>query len=175
MRSSNGSDTVCITARRWPVLGSVPMIGNALDEAAFSDKETKQRIIRDLAARPDEALESIRTVLTTPQKRRWGVAVQVIRAIGYPRNVLAIPELVDQVSDLNSPARNESIQALTEMERSVVVPHLMKALLDSHQTREYWPDAIAGSCSMLARVGREYALACVPAVAYLLSQNIPPH
>ena len=28
---------------------------------------------------------------------------------------------------------------------------------------------------MLARVGREYALACVPAVAYLLSQNIPPH
>jgi HEAT repeat protein len=112
------------------------LIGNALDEAAFSDEETKQRIIRDLATHPDETLESIRTVLTTPQKGLWREVVQVIRAIGYPRNVLAIPELVDQVSDLISPVRTESIQALTEMARSVVVPHLLKALLDSHQTRE---------------------------------------
>ncbi len=112
------------------------MLVAKLDEASFSDEETKQQIVHDLAAHPDETLESIRGVLTQPQKGRWRGAVQVIRAIGYPRNVPAIPELVDQVSDLNSPARNESIQALTEMERSVVVPHLMKALLDSHQTRE---------------------------------------
>lgn len=150
------------------------MIIPKLNEATFSDEQTRERIIGELASQPEETLDALLEVLKFPPKGRWPVAFQVIRAIGYPRNAVAIPALIDQISDLNSPARDEAIQALAEMGTQVVVPHLIKAILDRSQKREYWLDAIAGICSMLRAVEVEYAIRCGPVITYLLGQGIPP-
>jgi hypothetical protein len=80
------------------------MLEAKLDEATFSDAEKRQRLIQELASEPDETIDEVRKILRTNAKRWWKVAVQVIRVIGYPCNVVAMSELIEQISDKNSPA-----------------------------------------------------------------------
>lgn len=143
-----------------------------LDEARLADEQTREWIIRELASSPDETLEGVVGVLKTAQKHRWKIAVQVIRAIGYPRNASAIPQLIDQVSDLNSPAGKEAGETLADMGPHVVVPHLIKTMLERSQRREYWLEAVAGICSMLQSIERDFAIQCGPTVSYLLGQAV---
>lgn len=149
------------------------MIEDQLDKALVADEQVKELIIQELASRPDETLDKVIGILEIAAKSRWGMAIRVIRAIGYPRNAKAIPQLIDQIGDLNSPAFREAIQALEDMGAQVVVPHLIKILVEKKQEDGYWLDSVAGICSMLRSVDREYAVQCGPAIVYLLSQEIP--
>jgi hypothetical protein len=149
------------------------MIEDQLDKAIFADEQVQEHIIQELASRPDETLDETIRILKVAAKSRWGMAIKVIRAIGYPRNTKAIPQLIDQIGDLNSPAFQEAVQALNDMGVQVVVPHLIKVLGEKKPENGYWLDSIAGICSMLRSVDREYAVQCGPAIAYLLSQKIP--
>jgi hypothetical protein len=148
------------------------MIISKLNEATFSDEESRERIIGELASQPDETLDALLEVLKFPPKGRWPVAFQVIRVIGYPRNALAIPLLIDEISDPNSPSWNEAMQALVEMGPEIVIPYFIQTMLDGTSHR-YWIDAIHGICQILniKSVGREYAVPCGPAISYLLSQD----
>lgn len=150
------------------------MIEARLDQATFSDAEERQRIVQALASKPNETIDEIRKALQTNAKRRWKVAVQVIRIIGYPRNAVAIPELVEQVSDKNSPAWEEAIQTLVEMGTEAVVPFLIQAMWDKGQTNKYWAPAMEDICAMLSYVDQEFAEMCGPVITYLLGQNDLP-
>jgi hypothetical protein len=95
------------------------------------------------------------------------VAIHVIRAIGYPQNIAAIPRLIEHLADGNSPIRNIVAQMLDEMEPEGVVPHFIQVLLDP--TRHYdWEAEIQTTCSILWAMRQEYAEACGPTVAHLL-------
>src|SRR5690348_6084095 len=106
------------------------MIESQIDHAVSSEETKRQRIINDLAQHPHETLEAVTDMLKTAPKSRWKVAVQVIRAIGYPHNISAIPELIAQIGDLNSPAWREAAQTLMDMGSQVIIPYLIEALLD---------------------------------------------
>ena len=147
------------------------MTESQIDQAVSSEETMRQRIIHDLAQSPNETLEAVTDMLKTAPKSRWSVAVQVIRAIGSPHNKSAIPELIAQIGDLNSPAWNEVTQTLMDMGSQVIVPYLIEALLDKRKNRNYWLDEVAGICSLLTITPREYAVQCGPAITYLLGQE----
>jgi hypothetical protein len=149
------------------------MIEEQLDKATFADEPVKERIIQELAGRPDETLDEAIDILAIAAKSRWSMAARLIRTIGYPRNAKAIPQLVAHVGDLNSPAFQESVQALREMGANIVVPHLINVLLENNPQNEYWLDAVAGICSMLRSTEKTFATQCGAAIAFLLSQKIP--
>ncbi len=140
------------------------------DEALFADEATKERIIQELVSEPDRTLKAMISILETGPKMRWKLAVQIIRAIGYPHNVAAIPRLIEHVGNINSPYWDEIVQALAEMDSHVVIPYLLLFLLDKSQ-HEYWEADVEGVCWMLQKIDRTYALACGPTMVYLLSQE----
>jgi len=148
------------------------MIVFKLEEARFADSQTKERIIQELADNPEETLIETIAVLGMAAKPLWKLAIQVIRLIGYPRNAIAIPALIDQVADGNSPARNEAMQTLIEMGVEAVSPYFIQTMLE-RKSQKYWIDAIHGICTLLTlrTVGREYAVPCGPAITYLLGQD----
>ncbi len=150
------------------------MIESQFDEAASADEQERKRIISELASHPDETLNVAKQILDGPFKSRWLVAVQVIRAIGYPSNASALPQLIGQVSDINSAAWQEAVQTLVDMGKDVVVPHLIQAIWDRGRTNPYWAPAMEDICSMLLSVDRDYAVQCGPTIAYLLGDKQLP-
>jgi len=150
------------------------MIEAKLDEATFSDAEKRRRIIQELASEPNETIDEVRKILQTNAKRWWKVAVEVIRAIGYPRNAVAIPELIEQISDKNSPAWEEAVQALVEMGAEAVAPFLIQAMLDEGQTNKYWAPALEDICATLSYVDQEFADLCGPVIIFLLGRHDLP-
>ena len=150
------------------------MLEAQLDEATFSNESVRTRIIAKLAAHPEETLGSVLQALQQPIKSRWEVAIQVIRAIGYPRNASALPTLIAHVGDKNSPARQEAIDTLVGMEPQVVVPHLVRYLWQRDQD-QYWGEDVEGICAMLFEVDRAYAVQCGPTIARILGRDdLPP-
>jgi|SRR5579884_201093 hypothetical protein len=144
------------------------MVLNRLDEAVFADETTKGRIVQELASHPEEALGIMIDILGRAPKSRWRLATRVIRAIGSPKNISAIPRLIEQVADSNSPARDEAARTLAEMDPGVVVPYFILFLLDS--TRHYsWESDIEGFCSMLSSMELAYIVPCGPTITHLLS------
>lgn len=136
-------------------------------EAVRADKETKERVIQALASHPQETLPVMIDVLRTPQKFQWGLAIQVIRAIGYPQNRTALPYVIEHLADGNSPIQKVVVQMLNEMEPEVVVPHLIQFLLDP--TRHYdWEAEVQEICCILWTMKQAYIDPCGPTVAHLL-------
>jgi hypothetical protein len=144
-----------------------------LNRATHADQETRTQITRALASHPDEVFAVLYDALETPPRGYWQVAVDVIQAIGTPRNLLAIPRLLDHIVDLNSPVARQARQALAEMGTEPVVPYLIEKLLDKNRSGNSWFEAIAGICSMLGDVERDFAVLCGPAIASLLVQQFP--
>jgi hypothetical protein len=151
------------------------MLDKLLDEAASArDKQEAERLVRQLANSPDEAIGVVVKALRQPGKHRQAVAIRVIRLIGYPKNASAIQELVYHIGDPNLPGWQEAVNTLVEMGPDAVVPNLVQTFLDMGRTWESWADDVDGLCCMLNQIKREYALRCCPAVNYLLSQdNLP--
>ena len=149
------------------------MLEEKLDQATFADKITREQIIRELARQSDEIIDLLLNTLKEGPKKRWKTAVSVLGAIGYPRNAVALPHLITELSDRNSPAWEEVVAVLIDIGPSVVVPAFIQAMLNaSHQP--YWVDTIEGICTMLslASVEQRFAVPCGPTVVYLLSQGM---
>lgn len=97
------------------------MIEDLLREAAsLQDEQEKARIVHAFASRPDETLDTLIDVLQHPDSPLTVVACQVIREIGYPRNVSAIPILLTHAGDDNSPLQFEAMQTLIAMGPSIL-------------------------------------------------------
>lgn len=143
-----------------------------LNKAAHADQETQAQIIHDLASRPDEVFAVLYDTLDVPPRASWQAAIAVLQAIGSPRNHLAIPRLLEYIVDLNSPAARQARQALAEMGTEPVVPYLIERLLDESRSGKVWFEAIAGICSMLVDVERDFAALCGPTIASLLVRQI---
>ncbi len=148
------------------------MIETQLNEAVYADATTRERLIRELAARSDEILPEVIQVIKGGPKRYWKIAAQVIHEIGYPKNAVAIPALLKLVADANAPGRNEAIEAVSAMDLEIIIPYLLQILWDRGRTNPDWVDAMAGICMMLKSMERSFALGCGPVIVYLLSQEI---
>lgn len=135
------------------------MLETLLGKAMRSDETERRQIIGELASRSDDVLDDVIQILYHPKKSLWTVATQVIRAIGYPHNAKAIPTLVGEVGNSNSPAWEEAVQTLVDMGPNVVTPYLIRAMWDRN-SHQYWGDDVEGMCLMLSDVDLTYAVAC---------------
>ncbi len=134
------------------------------------DEQEKEQLIQELVSHPDEALGVVTYILQNALKEWWEAAVRIIRAIGYPRNASAIPVLVAHVGYGNPLTEDEAIQALVEIGPRIVVPSLLQVMWDRGQTNKSWGNDVAGICSMLCKVDRQFAVQCGPVATYLLSR-----
>ena len=151
------------------------MMQDQLEKAAHSNESDRAKIISEIVNQPD-ALQGSLYVFTRPLKHLWGVAVQVIRAIGYPKNASAIPSLVNFAGNMNAPGWEAAVETLDELGAPFVVPYLLAYLWDKER-HQYWGYDVEGICLMLSSVNREFAVMCGPTIAYLLSQeaSTDPH
>lgn len=151
------------------------MIQDQLEKAAHSNESDRAKIISEIANQPD-ALQGSLYVFTRPLKHLWEVAVQVIRAVGYPKNASAIPSLVDFAGNMNAPGWETAVETLAELGAPIVVPYVIVYLWDKER-HQYWGDDVEGICLMLSSVNREFAVMCGPTIVYLLGQEAPisPH
>jgi hypothetical protein len=162
---------------RWlrPAKGGNMENKNVFEKWYSLDQKEQNELIKDLEAQPDRKLDAMRAVLKSAWKSRWRSAVQAIRAIGYPDNAAALPELViDQIGDRNSAGWAEAVQTLLEMPLNFVSEYIIWVLWDRGKTIPYWSSVAEGVCMMLSQIKADYALYCCPVLVYLLSEkNLP--
>lgn len=65
------------------------------------------------------------TMLIQPlEKNYWENSAKVLKEIGYPRNKLAIPGLLNWLKDLNWPGAWTAIETLQNIDFSILLPYL---------------------------------------------------
>lgn len=146
------------------------MFEDQLEIAARSDEKERILIINELIKQPDEALQAALNILARPLKHVWAVAVQIIHAIGYPKNAPAIPSLVAYVGNSNAPGWESAVETLVDLGAPIVVPYLIAYLWEKDR-HQFWGDDVEGICLMLVQANREFARMCGPTIIYILSQN----
>jgi hypothetical protein len=153
------------------------LLNEATSAAHAGDWQKAERLVHQLAGSPDKGIQVAVKALGRFGKLRTELAIKVIHLIGYPRNESAIPGLIYFIGDRNLPGWDEALTALAEMGPDVVVPHLVRALLNKEEpyhTGQTWSPDVEGICIMVSGLDREYARRCCPAVNYILSQQYPP-
>ena len=144
-----------------------------LDEVVWASPEREAQIVQYFVNQGEQTLSFMREKLKRAPKPHWPCAVKVIRSFGAPVNEVAIPELVlDQVGDRNAPGRDEAVQTLFEMNQEKVLSQLISVLIDQGRTIPYWDSIAEGICAMLQEVPSIYSLQCIPALTYILGQNL---
>ncbi len=162
------------------------MAENLLEEAILAirtgNQQKAEQLIHQIASASDDVLDILVKELQPPGKLPQALAIRIIRVIGYPKNQSAIPELLYHIGDPNLPGWLEAVHTLTDMGPDVIVPHLVKALLEKGEPyhtlagkNQTWAYDVEGICSMLSlsSLEREYALRCCPAINTLLSSAKP--
>lgn len=160
------------------ISGRVATEGTAMIQAQLADalraaEETRARIIRSLVVEAKQSASTYGQVLQVlnEDKELSGIAATVVGLIGYPENESAIPSLVYHVSNANSPAAFESLEALREIPASAVVPYAIEILWDRGATNKWWSNDVQGLCYALQQLGPDYVRPCGPIVVYLLSDK----
>ena len=160
------------------------MLEQLLDEATLAarsgDEQRAEQLIRQLASSPDpEVVDRVIQALEKGPKLRQWIVIRVLQLLGYPKNEPAIPELIYHLGDPNLPGWKEAVDILNAMEADVVLPYLIRALLDQEAFWQYgekryprWGSNVEGVCYWLthATVKKEYSRCCCPTVITLLSQ-----
>src|SRR5258708_38466633 len=107
------------------------MLQHLLDEALLAtrlgNKPKADQLIHQLADASDEAVDVLVKALHPPGKARPALAIQAPHLIGYPKNELAIPELIYHIGDPNLPGGSEAVKTGTGKGPDVGVPHLVPA------------------------------------------------
>ncbi len=142
-----------------------------LDAVVSSNEQERQQIIAELVKHPNETLDAI--LKRHHGKSKWSFVIELIRRIGYPQNSRALPWLVDHI-DRNSPAWDETIRAIADLEPEVVTPYLIEILWDRGRHRESWGYDVESICVLLCQLDRAYAAWCGPVLAYLLTLKVDP-
>lgn len=142
-----------------------------LRAALDGDEQTRERIIGDLAAHPDEVRDQMSRGFHDKHAAR--VLIPVFSALGYPANTDLIPWLVAEV-DRNSPAWREVVQAVDKLGAHVIVPYVVQKLWERKVRDPDWGYDVESICALLLELDRTFALGCGPAIAYLLSLGANP-
>lgn len=93
--------------------------------------EDEQKIAFDKLAYIEPEL--VEVLLQPINKDYWENAAKVLKLIGYPRNKLAIPGLLEWLQDMNWPGAIEAKEALMEVEKNILIPYIEKALLNAKE------------------------------------------
>lgn len=64
-------------------------------------------------------------------KPYWDNAALVLQRIGYPRNKLALPGLIQWLQDINWPGARIAFQTLRVINKSILAPYIERALLEA--------------------------------------------
>jgi hypothetical protein len=122
----------------------------------------------------EELPKAIIQIFKNAGKIYWRPAMKVVRLVGYPRNAIAIPLIIEHASDGNSLAPEEALLALSEITPDVIIPYLLEIFLGKEQGSKSWAYQVEDMC-MFWSVEPMYAIRCGPAIAYLLSRHDLPH
>ena len=76
-------------------------------------------------------------------KNHWENAALVLKKIGYPRNKIAIPGLLEWLKDLNWPGAWTVLETLQSIDIEVLLPHIKNAINEAtEENDEMWLMAI---------------------------------
>ncbi len=89
-----------------------------------------QQLAIQLEMNLENNLEELKQFIGSPLKNLRVVAVQVIRAIGYPQNARVLPRVLDEFTDTNSPALKEVMRALDDLEEETASAYLLQLFLE---------------------------------------------
>lgn len=142
----------------------------AAKAGTVAERDDIIRALADAAKQNPEVYEDLLAMLV---HEKWlsDYTTLVMRTIGYPRNTSAIAALVYYVCDANTPAAPFALEALQEIPAHEVVPYMIELLWDRGATNDWWSKDVHGLAHALTQLGPEYALPCVPVVAYLLADR----
>jgi hypothetical protein len=150
-------------------------MSNTIFDAALdmSQEERKLLVLQYVTANTNDTMitESLQ-VLWTSQKRYWPIAVDILHCIGYPHNKIAISRLVEGLCDGNNPGWQEIIETLKDIPAIIVVPYMIRIILDQNVQREYWVDDVEGMSLALAELGDTYVQYCFPSINYILAKEV---
>lgn len=141
----------------------------------MKDDRLQEQAIRELAAQSQEVLPALISIFNTLGDFEKAIAIRVLRAIGYPKNAAAIPQVVDALAAQNTFASNEAYQAVREIGLpEIIVPYFIEYLWGKGKNKQTidWIDGVASLCSSLLGLGIEYIRMCAPVIVYLNSLDL---
>lgn len=153
------------------------MIRELLDQAtAERDDDKRKQIILEIMTITEQNVSSVVeeaiAALNHPVGTRNLAAIELLQALGYPRNAPALPSLVVYLGDPNRLGWEEAVQILEKMDIQVVADQLIYYFLGKQD--RYWAGDIEGLCLLLSEVQIPLASLCEPALSYVLSrQDLP--
>lgn len=148
------------------------MIEPLLEQAAQLDKTGRERLIAEAVSWPENTLlTELASILQQPKKHLWALAIQVVNAIGYPRNASLLPIVVEHLSDGNWPGWSEAVDVLTKIDSPIVATLFVELLMDMGVRRKYWTSDVEGLCLAFLQMKRDYVATCVPSLIYILTRT----
>lgn len=104
----------------------VNQINMLLDDLAWTKpKEIRENAMSKLIKLDDD---QIPLLIQEYGKTHWHNAVDVIKNIGYPRNIVAIPRLIWLLQDFNWPGVKTAMEMLEGIDTGIIIPHIEEAL-----------------------------------------------
>ncbi|MHB8595884.1 MAG: hypothetical protein ACYDER_03635 [Ktedonobacteraceae bacterium] len=135
------------------------------------DNAEYEGMLQELFAHAEDHMDVALYILQNPLKEWWDVAMQIIRAIGYPRNAPAIPIVILHASDWNSVAQQTAFHVLQDMGPVVVAQYLIPILSGKQQGVGQWLYSIYALCLLLNDLGTSNSTLCAPTILYMMRQN----
>jgi hypothetical protein len=90
--------------------------------------------IKSLLQIPEEEVPILTRI---SEKKCWENAAIVLKEIGYPRNKLALPGLIEWLQDMNWPGSTTAADTLRKIDIKILVPYIEEALLKAFKEEDY--------------------------------------
>lgn len=81
--------------------------------------------------------EYVHMLLQNSKKECWENAILVLKSIGYPRNMQAIPQLIGLMQDMNWPGVPIAIDTMKMIDNSILLPYIEHALEEAYKEEDY--------------------------------------
>jgi hypothetical protein len=136
-----------------------------LQEAKSADEVDK--VIDAFVQIGQPAIPELLQYVKSPERRRWILVMRIVQKMGYPANKSAMPFIVSQVSNLNSPNWSIALSMLKEIGEPAIAEVRDALHFYSQDCDEYHPE-IQGLCTLLEKMGSPVIDSLVPDLLYLL-------
>jgi len=100
------------------------------DMPEFIQKDAIKRLLQI----PEEEVPILTRI---SEKKCWENAAIVLKEIGYPRNKLALPGLIEWLQDMNWPGATTAADTLRKIDIKIIVPYIEEALLKASKEEDY--------------------------------------
>jgi len=131
-------------------MADVARVMKDLDLARSADQVSEA--INALAEFGELAVPALIEYGRSPDRRRWTLVMRALQQMGYPSNGSALPYIVGQVSNINSPAWDLTLSMLKAIGEPAI-PHVRKSLEFYSNDLDRYGDAIQGLCVLLEQLG----------------------